>query len=153
MELSFFDEVAELVRAATPDELGVPRIRAHRRGVKVWFGGDTPSRDHYEAQLLARRHVDGRSGTALEIGFHAEHRDEARNVVIADRLAADDRHWRSHLGDEAELGVFFGADAWRRLSEAWIEPDLDEPDLAFEVAARLVDYIAALEPSLAAHRH
>jgi len=32
----------------------------------------------------------------------------------------------------------------------WLEPDLDDPDLAFEMAARLVDYLHAIEPVLSA---
>ena len=43
------------------------------------------------------------------------------------------------------MGAFLGRqDAWRRVSETWPDPDLGAPDLGFEIAARLVDYIAAL---------
>ncbi len=146
MDLPLFAQVEDLVRALTPEELGELRTRAHRRGVKVWFGSDRPASTHYEAQLLARRHVDGTDGTALEIGFHSEHRDPARNDAALDRLLAHEERWRKALGVEAEAGAFFGAAGWRRLSEAWVEPDLEEPDLAFEVASRLVDYVAAIEP-------
>ena len=90
-------------------------------------------------------HVDGLDGTVLEIGFHAEHRDEAENVAVIERLDAA-KGWRRTLGGDAETGVFFGADGWRRVSEVWHDTDVDDPDLAFEVAARLVDYLAALEP-------
>lgn len=146
MELGLFEEVADVVRALMPDELGDPRLRAHRRGIKVWFGPAKAPREHYEAQQLPRRHVDGRDGLALEIGFHAEHPDAAANDDILDRLVAAEKRWRSVLGAEAEMGEFFGAANWRRISEAWIEPDLDDPELAFEVASRLVDYVNALEP-------
>ena len=54
MELGLFDEVAEAVRALTPDEHGDIRVRSHRRGVKVWFGTVKPPREHYEAQQLPR---------------------------------------------------------------------------------------------------
>ena len=46
-------------------------------------------------------------------------------------------------------GPFLGSrDDWRRISETWPDPDLGEEDLAFELAARLTDYITALEPIL-----
>ena len=35
---------------------------------------------------------------------------------------------------------------WQRLSETWADPDLGDPELPMEVAARLADYITALEP-------
>ena len=131
----------------TPPDLGVFRSRSHRRGIKVWFDTEKPGREHFEAQLLARRHVDGSEGMALEVGFHAEHRDEAANEAVIARLEGRATSWRKSLGDEAEIGVFFGADGWRRVSEVWLEPDLDDPDLAFEVAARLVDYVSVIEPA------
>ncbi len=149
MDLPLFDQVEDLVRALTPDELGEPRTRAHRRGVKVWFGADGAPRVHYEAQVLSRRHVDGGEGVALEIGFHSEHPDPARNDAELAALVEHERSWRRALGAAAEAGEFFGASNWRRLSEAWIEPDLDEPELAFEVASRLVDYLAAIQPIVA----
>ena len=149
MELPLFDQVADLVRAMTPDELGRVRMRAHRRGVKVWFDTDTAPKEHYEAQLLARRHVDALEGMALEIGFHTEHGDLERNVAVIDRVVETEEVWREQLGDEAEVDTFFGAENWRRISEAWIEPDLDDPDLAFEIAGRLVDYMSAIEDARA----
>ncbi len=146
MELPLFDEVADLVRTMVPPELGVMGSRSHRRGIKVWFDGDKPGREHYEAQLLSRRHVDNRDGMAIEIGFHSEHRDAARNRQVVEPLERSEASWRAELGETAELGPFLGADNWRRLSECWIEPDVDDPELAFELAARLVDYISVLEP-------
>ena len=146
MELGLFEEVADLVRALTPDELGEVRSKAHRRGIKVWFDTATTPKEHYEAQVLPRRHVDGREGMALEVGFHSEHPDRAKNETVLEALSESETTWRKDLGPEAEAGAFFGADNWCRISEAWIEPDLDEPELAFEVASRLVDYLTALEP-------
>lgn len=146
MQLHLFDQVDDLVRALTPDELGDLRSRTHRRGVKVWFGSEKPSRTHYEAQVLARRHVDGVDGMAIEIGFHAEHGDLAQNEAILAAIEKQASRWRKILGDEAETGAFYGAPDWRRVSEAWIEPDLEDPELAFEVASRLVDYLMAIEP-------
>ena len=40
------------------------------------------------------------------------------------------------------------ADRWRRVSETWPDPDLGDTELPFEVAARLTDYVIALEPVL-----
>lgn len=144
MELSVFEEVAELVRAMTPPELGDVRIRAHRRGVKLWFGAEATAKEHYEAQVLARRHVDGIEGMAVEVGFHAEHKDVAKNITAIEQIDAR-KGWRPELGGEPEVAVFFGADNWRRISEAWIEPDLDDPEAAFEIASRLIDYVTAIE--------
>lgn len=147
MEQPLFEQVGEAVRSMTPDELGVFRSRSHRRGVKVWFDTDKPGREHYEAQLLPRRHVDGSDGMALEVGFHAEHREPERNDEVIAHLATTSKQWRRELGAEAEVGEFFGNDGWRRVSEVWIEPDLDDPELVIEVAARLVDYVSAIEPA------
>lgn len=150
VELPLFEEVADLVRTMIPSELGQVRTRSHRRGVKLWFETDVAGREHYEAQLLSRRHIDGTEGTALEIGFHSEHRDEARNAEVVAALARAESTWRDELGTSAELAPFLGAANWRRLSECWIEPDVDDPELAFELAARLVDYVSVLEPLRAA---
>lgn len=149
MELGLFDEVGELVRALAPEGLGEVRVRAHRRGVKVWFGDPKPSREHYEAQLIPRRFVDSTEGVAMEVGFHAEHRDPADNAAALTRVLASESTWRKALGPEAEAGPFLGADQWTRVSETWIEPDIDDPELAFELASRLVDYLISIEPARA----
>lgn len=145
MELGVFDQTADVIRALTPDDLGELHVRAHRRGVKVWFGGQAPTKEHYEAQLLSRRYVDGIDGMALEVGFHSEHKDESINVDVVARLVDHEAAWRSVLGDQPQVDSFFGAQNWRRVSEAWIEPDLEDPELAFEIAARLVDYLVVIE--------
>ena len=147
MELSVFDEVAELVRAMSPEEIGEVRVRAHRRGVKVWFGADAATKEHYEAQMLRRSYVDGKDGMAIEIGFHSEHKELDKNEAVIERVTANEKKWRKELGKEPEVGVFYGADNWRRVSEAWIEPDLDDPEIAFEIASRLVDYVTEIEPA------
>ena len=41
---------------------------------------------------------------------------------------------------------FIGADRWRRISEVWEAPDPDDPETSIEIAARLADYVIALEP-------
>lgn len=128
-----------------PDELGEVRVRAHRRGAKVWFDTEVPTKEHYEAQLLSRRYVDGSDGMAVEVGFHAEHKEPAKNIDVIDRITAAEKTWRKELGKEPEIAVFFGAENWRRVSETWLEPDLDDPELAFEIASRLVDYVSVIE--------
>lgn len=149
MELPLFEQVADAIRSLTPEELGELRWRSHRRGIKVWFDTETAPREHYEAQVVARRHIDGRDGMALEIGFHAEHQDLERNIEAVAAIEASEKTWRKILGREAEIGPFFGADNWRRISEAWFEPDLDDPELPVEVASRLVDYLEAIEAARA----
>lgn len=147
MEIPLFEEVGEAVRAMLPEELGEPKMKWHRRGLKVWFESAKAGPEHYEAQLVGRHHVDGKPGAAIEIGFHAEHRDVEQNEAALDQLLEREKSWRRTLGSEAETGEFFGSDVWRRVSEAWIEPDFDDPELSLEIAARLVDYLAAIEPA------
>ena len=52
VELSVFEEVGEALRGLAPPELGAYRQRAHKYGVKVWFGAATPPREHYEAASI-----------------------------------------------------------------------------------------------------
>ena len=147
MQLHLFDQVDDVVRALTPDELGDLRSRSHRRGVKVWFDTEKPTREHYEAQVMPGR-LANLDGAVLEVGFHAEHNDEPANQALADKLGAKTKLWRKELGTPAELDTFYGRDSWRRLSEVW--PDVDDlqedPDAAFEIACRLIDYISVVEP-------
>ncbi len=147
MELPLFDQVADLIRALTPEELGEVRVRAHRRGVKVWFDTEKAPREHYEAQVLARRHIDGLDGMAVEVGFHSEHPKREDNEAALAKVMTTESTWRKILGDEAEAGVFLGAANWTRVSETWIEPDLEDPELAFELASRTVDYLTSIEPA------
>lgn len=147
MEIPLFEQVGELTRTLVPAELGAVHYRSHRRGVKVWVGTTQATRLHFEAQLIPRRFVDERDGMALEIGFHAEDGDVGVNEGALAAIAADEPRWRTELGDEPEAGPFLGRpDDWRRVSETWIEPDLDDPELAFELASRLADYVALLQP-------
>jgi hypothetical protein len=147
VELSLFEAVAELVRGSMPAELGDVRHRAHRSGLKVWFGPDRPPPEHYEAQVISARDVEQARMQALEVGFHAEHPQVADNDEVLTRLVALEERWRGRLGGEAVAGAFLGRPAaWRRISETWPDPDLDDPDLAIEVAVRLTDYVIALEP-------
>jgi hypothetical protein len=147
VEESLFDDVGDILRGMAPAELGACRYRAHRYGIKVWFGPEKPIREHYEAQVIGAQEVEGASLLALEVGFHAEHPQAAENDRVIAHLLARERGWRRALGREAEVGAFLGRqDAWRRVSETWPDPDLGAPDLGLEIAVRLVDYVTALEP-------
>lgn len=159
MELGFFEQVGEVARLGVDDDLGEVHHRAHRGGVKLWFGQEQAAREHYEAQLVSNRHVDGTAGHVLEIGFHAEHRDEAANQAAVTRLVDAAGRWRRSLGaveiepdgvnhDVVVADRFLGNDRWRRVSETWPDPDLDDPELAFEAGARLAAYVNAFEPIL-----
>jgi hypothetical protein len=151
MEPSLFDDVGDAVRGLLPPELGEPYLRAHRYGIKVWFGTVKPTREHYEAQVVGARDWPAAKVLALEVGFHAEHPKEPDNEAVLACLAGCEKAWRREVGKEARVGVFLGrAEHWRRVSEVWPDPDLSEPGLAFEIASRLVDYITALEPPLRA---
>ena len=146
MELSLFEGVADILRGLLPPDLGEMRQRARRYGVKVWFGPAEPPREHYEAQIIGARHVEGASVLALEVGFHTEHPKAPDNDEAMKALLARQATWRRVLGDEAVAGPFLGRDTWRRVSETWPDPDLGAPGLEIEVAVRLADYVTALEP-------
>jgi hypothetical protein len=147
VDVELFDEVADVVLGLVPNELGKPRCRARRYGIKVWFGPETPSKEHYEAQVIGADAVKDATVLALEVGFHAEHPRLADNDAVIAQLLDDERRWRRTLGTEAVAGPFLGrADAWRRISEVWADPDLSDREIAFEVGVRLIDYITALEP-------
>lgn len=151
MDLPLFEQTGELTRALVPDDLGDLRFRAHRRGVKVWFGSGRPSRFHFEAQLIPS-HLSpepaGPDEVTIEVGFHAEHGDERRNEAVLERLRAKEKAWRQALGRQAVAGPFLGNAHWCRISETWTEGGIDDPDLPFELASRLADYIQALQPLL-----
>lgn len=135
-----------MLRGMVPPELADFRHRARRYGIKIWFGPATPVREHYEAQVIAPDAVARATVLALEVGFHAEHPQVADNDAVLVHLLERERRWRRVLGREAVAGPFLGrADRWRRISETWPDPDLSDPELALEVAARLTDYVTALE--------
>lgn len=148
MEGSLFEEIAEAVRTLLPPDLPSPGVRAHRYGMKLWFGGDKPTREHYEAQVIGARYVPGASVLGIEVGFHAEHPREADNEAVLARLVKVERRWRKTLGGAAEAGAFLGRAEWRRLSETWPDPDLGDDGLVLELASRLTDYVTVLEPLL-----
>lgn len=141
-----FEQVGEVVRGAAPSTLGRLHLQVRRNGVKAWCGGPEPQREHYEAQIIGADIVAAARTRALEIGFHSEHRAERDNDAVLARLDAAAESWRPRLGDDAVAGAFIGPASWRRISEVWLDPDLDGGDVAFEIGVRLVDYMRALEP-------
>lgn len=144
---SLFEDVADALRGLTPAELGEFRCSYHRYGVKVWFGAPTGSREHYEAQVIGKKYAPGAKVVAIEVGFHSEHSKEADNDAVVARLTRHEKQWRRRLGPDPVADRFLGsATHWRRVSETWPDPDLSDPELVFEVAERLSEYFAALEP-------
>ncbi|MFB4315949.1 hypothetical protein [Actinomadura sp. 21ATH] len=145
-EWELFEQVGEVVRGSAPAALGPLHLRVRRNGVKAWFGDAEPQREHYEAQVIGADIVPAARTRALEIGFHAEHRAESDNDAVLARLGAAEPRWRPELGADAVAGPFIGPAPWRRISEVWLDPDLDGGDVAFEIGVRMVDYMRALEP-------
>lgn len=139
MEAGFFEIVRDAFEGFVAGVEGRRRVQVHSRGIKVWFDDD--SREHYESQLIR---VDGE--VQLEIGFHAEHPKAPLNDEVLQRLLAVEPAWRRELGDHAVAGDFIGRAGWRRISETWPAPDAEVIDEAIEAAARLADYVIALEP-------
>jgi hypothetical protein len=139
VEPGFFEIVRDAFEGFVAGVDGQRNTYVHSRGLKVWFDDDT--REHYESQLI---NVDGQ--LQLEIGFHAEHPKAPKNDEVLQRLLAVEPVWRAELGDEAVAGEFIGRAGWRRISEVWPPPESELIDEAIEAAARLADYVIALEP-------
>ena len=139
MEPRFFEIVRDAFEGFVAGVGGRRNSYVHNRGLKVWFDDD--AREHYESQLIR---VDGE--VQLEIGFHAEYPKALQNDEVLRRLLAVEPVWRPELGDDAVAGDFIGRAGWRRISEVWPAPDSEVIDEAIEAAARLADYVIALEP-------
>ncbi|HMJ74683.1 MAG TPA: hypothetical protein VK507_01865 [Iamia sp.] len=144
--MELFEVVADALRGMVPPELGEPRCSWHRYGVKVWFGPEKATRLHYEAQVVGTRHVPEAEVLALEVGFHAEEPKPAANDAVLAHLVSQEKRWRKELGKAPVAGEFLGRDTWARVSEVWLDPDLSDEEMGVEVAARLTDYIAVIEP-------
>jgi hypothetical protein len=134
---AFFEEVEDLLVGFLPRALRGFESRRSSINLKLWFG---EPREHYEVQAL-------RDGT-LEVGFHTEHREEARNDEVLARLLDGEQAWRKALGKEPEAGAFVGGRPrnWRRVSEVWELPGGLGPEAAWEAADRLAAYVVAFEP-------
>ena len=135
MSRGFFETVDDALHGFLPPALR--NFDSHRTSMnlKVWY---EEAREHYEVQLV--------SGPALEVGFHAEHKDAARNDDVLARLVDGEKRWRKTLGRAPKTGAFLGRQKnWRRVSEIWDGEGLTD-DAAVEAAERLGDYIEALEP-------
>jgi hypothetical protein len=137
MSKEFFEQVVDALIGFLPPDGSDFSWRTSSRNLKVWFGDET--REHYEVQLV---------DDELEIGFHAEHADPARNDAVLDRILAAEASWRRRLGREVEIGRYLGRQArvWRRASECWDGVGLLEPGTAVEAAERLATYITTIEP-------
>ena len=137
---AFFESVADALVNFLPPSLRTFSKYASSKNVKLWYGD--VRQEHYEVQ-----HIPSRA--ALEIGFHSEHADLARNDDVVAQLVAAEKRWRRALGSDVEVGPFIGAQSrsWRRVSEVWRAAHWDKDDAtAVEAAERLAEYIHALEP-------
>jgi hypothetical protein len=133
----FFEQMVDaLVGFLPPDGRGFS-WRTSARNLKVWFGEET--REHYEVQLV---------GDQLEIGFHAEYPDPARNDAVLEPILDAEATWRRRLGRTVETGKYLGRQGrvWRRASECWDGGGVLEPGTAVEAAERLATYITTIEP-------
>jgi hypothetical protein len=151
---SLFEDVSDALRGLSPADLGELHCTYHRYGIKVWLGPATKApREHYEAQVIGPQYGPEAAALAIEVGFHSEHPEEADNEAVIAALVGSERSWREQLGEEVLVGTFLGrAEHWRRVSEVWADPDLSDPELVFELAVRLTDYLTALEPYRTARR-
>jgi hypothetical protein len=132
---AFFETVDDALHGFLPPSLRDFDSHRTSMNLKVWY---EEGREHYEVQLM--------SGPALEVGFHAEHKDPGRNDDILARLVDAEKQWRKALGRAPQAGAFLGRQkSWRRVSEVWDGDGLTE-DAAVEAAERLGAYIEALEP-------
>ncbi len=140
VDQGFFETVRDAFEGFVSGVEGQRNTYVHSRGVKAWFDDDT--REHYEAQLIR---VEG--ALQLEVGFHAEHPKAALNDEVLRRMRTTEKKWRKTLGEAAVAGDFIGRAGWRRVSEVWPATEAPDIDEAIEVAARLADYVIALEPA------
>jgi hypothetical protein len=132
---AFFETVDDALHGFLPPALRDFDSHRTSMNLKVWY---EEAREHYEVQLV--------SGPALEMGFHAEHKEPGRSEEVLARLVDGEKRWRKALGRAPQTGAFLGRQKnWRRVSEVWDGDGLTD-DAAVEAAERLAAYIEALEP-------
>jgi hypothetical protein len=141
----FFEQVRDALLTVVAPEYAEFGGYAHGFGLKVTYGSGDRTKEHYEVQLVRG---ERQGSIELEIGFHSEYPKPERNEAVLARLAVHDKRWRKQLGADPVVGDFLGNDRWRRISETWDTFDFRDPEVAFEVADRLAEYIEALEPLL-----
>ena len=95
MSRAFFETVDDALHGFVPPALRDFDSHRTSMNLKVWYD---EGREHYEVQLV--------SGPALEVGFHAEHKDQARNEEVLARLLDSEKSWRKVLGREPAAGPF-----------------------------------------------
>jgi hypothetical protein len=145
---AFYEAVADALVNFLPPSLRDFQHYYTAHNIKLWYGDNR--QEHYEVQHIGERFLKGvkrkKSGPALEIGFHAEHREKERNEDVVGRILAKERTWRKALGADVEVApfIYLQTGTWRRVSELW--PDDGDGELAIDAAERLATYIRALEP-------
>jgi len=80
---AFFETVEDALHGFLPPALRTFGSHRTSMNLKVWY---EEGREHYEVQLV--------SGPALEVGFHAEHKDVGRNEEILAHLIDGEKQWR-----------------------------------------------------------
>lgn len=151
MAREFYEGVADALRGFLPASLRDFSAHTGGHNLKIWYES---LHEHYEVQMVSRAALAASKQPArapmLEIGFHAEHPNVARNDALLERFHLDEPAWRMALGPEAVAGPFIGRPAisqrWRRISELWDGPNLQTTESAIEAADRLATYVRALEP-------
>jgi hypothetical protein len=140
---AFYEQVADALTGFLPPWMRNFEWYRTSANLKLWYGAD--GKEHYEVQIV--KIGTKRTDLGLEIGFHAEHKDVARNDEVMQSLAGAEKRWRTELGKEPEIGAFIGyqSKTWRRISEVWTGVT-DDPFVAVDAAERLAMYIRTFEP-------
>lgn len=131
---SFLRQVADELPTHLPPKYRDYDSEQWGRYLKVWF---SDQKIHFEVQFL-------RNGR-LEIGLHFES-DRATNERLATALEGKESRIRRSLGEAVRFGSH--GPRWRSVAERWSGGDLRGEEAATEAAARLAEYVVALEPLL-----
>lgn len=130
----------DLLRSALPEPLRDFHVRGPRHSlIGFYYGAD--ERIHYEVWVQPRTGM-------LEVGLHFEAAPE-RNLALLEALAAHIDAIMAALGPQVEGEQW--TKRWTRLHETRpLEPL--SPGYAGRIAARVAQYIGALEPLLRGER-